>query len=49
MFLEPEQLVIIKNWFKTLTVEERTVALTIVDKDLFELFKQMYRVEYEQG
>jgi hypothetical protein len=48
-FLEPEEIVIIKNWFRALSVEEKTVALTIVDKDLFELYKAMYRVEYEQG
>ena len=48
-FLEAERTCIIKNWFKALTVEERTVAMTIVDKDLYEMLKSMYRVEYEQG
>jgi len=32
-----------------LSFEEKSVALTIVDKDLIDLIKAMYRVEYEQG
>jgi hypothetical protein len=32
-----------------LSIEEKTIALTIVDKELVELFKSMYRMDFGIG
>ena len=39
----------INKWFKSLTLSEKSVALTTVDKDLVNLFKAMYKKYSESG
>lgn len=39
----------LKQWFKGLSLSERAVALTTIDKDLVNLFKSMYKTYAEEG
>jgi len=40
---------IIQKWFRNLSIDDKAIALTIVDKELVNLFKEMYRVDGGQG
>ena len=40
---------VIKKWFSGLSLSERSVALTVIDKDLVNLFKSMYKTYEEHG
>ncbi len=40
---------IIQKWFRNLTIDDKAVALTIVDKELVSLFKAMYRIDGGSG
>jgi hypothetical protein len=48
-FVDKEPINILKNWFSNLGLADKCTALTIVDKDLVELFKKMYEVESSHG
>jgi succinate-acetate transporter protein len=49
MCVGPEQSVILNKWFKNLDMSDKLVAMTIVDKDLVQLFKSMYKMDGGQG
>ena len=34
----------VKKWFQSLSLQEQSVAITTVDKELVQLFKAMYKV-----
>ena len=39
----------VKKWFQSLSLQEQSVAITTVDKDLVQLFKAMYKVYQNDG
>ena len=40
---------VIKKWFEQLSLSEKSVALTTLDKDLVQLFKTMYKYLQQDG
>jgi hypothetical protein len=34
----------VKKWFQSLSLQEQSVGITTVDKELVQLFKAMYKV-----
>jgi hypothetical protein len=44
-----EPICIINKWFRSLSLQDKAMALTIVDKDLVGLFRAMYRCEQTSG
>ena len=39
----------IMKWFKALSVNEKSLALTTIDKELVQLFKAMYKTYMDDG
>ena len=39
----------VKKWFKSLSQQEQSVAISTVDKELVQLFKAMYKVYQNEG
>ena len=39
----------VKKWFEKLSLQEQTVTITTIDKDLVQLFKAMYKVDRNEG
>ena len=39
----------VKKWFQSLSLQEQSVAITTVDKELVQLFKAMYKVYQNEG
>ena len=39
----------VKKWFSSLTLQEQSITLTIIDKDLVNLFKAMYKAYESSG
>ena len=39
----------VKKWFQSLSLQEQSLAITTVDKELVQLFKQMYKVYQNEG
>ena len=37
------------KWFKALSVNEKSLALTTIDKELVQLFKAMYKTYMDDG
>jgi hypothetical protein len=40
---------IINKWYRSLSLANKAIAMTIVDKDLVRLFKMMYKMENALG
>ena len=39
----------VKKWFQSLSLQEQSVAVTVIDRDLVNLFKAMYKVYENTG